>query len=255
MIFNESLLFVHMPKTAGMSLTQRLLDVLPRPVWYSLPWDASRGVERGIGWAGVKKLGQVLARPLRRLSPNLHGRLFPRTRWDHGEGITYLDGFRHEPLAYAGRVTASYGRPLDAFKKIVSVSRNPYDLEVSRYAFFRRPDAVAPEAEKRLAQQSSFEEFVRGSAWFGVPDGKPDSYFVVDGEMPKNLDIVRFENLDEDLARVLGDLGIDAGASLPWQNRTRHAQYSEYMTPGAEEAVYERFRVLFEAGLYARERA
>ncbi len=37
MICNETLIFVHVPKTGGMSITEALLKCLPRPVYYFLP--------------------------------------------------------------------------------------------------------------------------------------------------------------------------------------------------------------------------
>ncbi len=45
MIWNDKVLFIHTPKTAGMSLTQLLADSLPRPVYITEPVEAVTVIE------------------------------------------------------------------------------------------------------------------------------------------------------------------------------------------------------------------
>lgn len=48
MICNESLIFVHVPKTGGMSITEVLLKYLPRPVYYFLPSAEVGRIPKGV---------------------------------------------------------------------------------------------------------------------------------------------------------------------------------------------------------------
>src|SRR5262245_20901599 len=99
MLFNDDLLFVHVPKTGGMAITKYLIEVLPRPVWY----------------------------------------LYPNFRADlEQKGINQVRGIRHENLAESREVLRGHGRDLAGFKCILAVLRNPYALEVSRFAYLRK---------------------------------------------------------------------------------------------------------------------
>ena len=52
--------------------------------------------------------------------------------------ITIAEGSRHERLTEAAASLARFGRRLEDFDTIISIMRNPYDMEVSRYHFLRR---------------------------------------------------------------------------------------------------------------------
>lgn len=47
----------------------------------------------------------------------------------------------------------------------------------------------------------------------------------------------RFENLEEDFARIMDRLGLDV--ALPKINSSRHDDYRRYFTPEAAETAYE----------------
>jgi len=239
MIFTRDLLFVHVPKTGGLSATGYLLDVLPRPVWLSHPiWDASL--------------------PAR--------------------GVVQIDGRRHETLAEAAAITARRGLPVERFAAILATIRNPYDLEVSRWAYLRQGHQWERGPEQELALASPFEEFAvkneqRGGGWAtaalarfdgGAPlvgttrdrrrrPGELREFYEIDGRIPGNLRLLRFEHLAEDLAEALRELGVDTGAApFPWVNRSARGDYRAYYTPAAEAAVYRRYRWVFDRGLYPR---
>jgi hypothetical protein len=238
-LFNKDLLFVHVPKTGGLSTTRYLLDVLPRPVWLSHPiWD-----------------------------PALPER-----------GIVQIDGSRHETLAEARDLVASHGFALEAFPLILATVRNPYDLEVSRWAYLRQGHHWERGPEQDLALASSFGEFAvkneqRGGGWttgaeaahdralaagdadkdgWGIPGALRD-FFEVDGQIPANLRLLRFERLAEELAKALASIGVAADpAGFPWDNASSRDDFRSYYSAAAEAAVYRRYRWVFDQGFYPR---
>ena len=243
MLFNKDLLFVHTPKTGGLSTTGYLLDNLPRPVYLTHPiWDASL--------------------PAR--------------------GVVQIDGTRHETLAEARDIAARHGFALERFPLVLATIRNPYDLEVSRWAYLRQGHIWERGPEQDLALASSFEEFAvrneqRGGGWAtgslaaydraaaaadGDGDGNEDGggkrselkdFYMLDGRIPENLRMLRFERLADDLASALADVGVDAHpGGFPWINRSTRQDYPSYYTDRAEKAVYRRYHWVFDRGLYPR---
>jgi len=210
MIFNDDLLFIHVPKTGGMSITHLLLDVLPQPVYYTLP-----DPEQDRQLAGVVK----------------------------------LEGKRHESLSEAAEVLTRFGRQLSDFKMIVAVLRNPYDLEVSRYAYLQKGYAWDAGHNQDLALHEDFETFAKQS----VDHARTplETFFLCEGTKPPNLRILRQENLEDDLAEALLELGVSA-AALTRRNASHHDDYRRYYTEAAEAAVYDRYRWVFESGFYPR---
>jgi hypothetical protein len=235
MIFTKDLVFLHPPKTAGMSTTQYLLEVLPEPVYLSQP---------------------------------LHDDTVPPT-------VIQIPGKRHETLAEASEVVTRHGFDLRQFPLILATIRNPYDLEVSRWAFLRQRHPWERGPEQELACTSTFEEFAvrneqRGGSWAtdalahlgqntvtGNPGGRPypnelKDFFTIDEQIPSNLRIIRFETLVTDLREALRSIGVEGQADFPWVNRSQREPYPVYYTPRAEEAVYQRYRWAFDTGFYPR---
>ena len=237
MIFIKDLLFIHVPKTGGMSTSSFLLDVLQGPVYYSHPFR-----------------DEVITNP----------------------GVVELTGRRHESLEEARDIVASYGLDVSRFRLILATIRNPYDLEVSRYAYLRAGHPWERGGDLPLALSSSFETFAvksrhRGGHWWtdaeyaagaltAVGNGRRrgryrndlEGFYTLDGCFPKNLRIIRFEHLVEDLAAALGTIGVEVDGRFPWNNRSSHDHYLSYYTRRAEEAVYRRYRWAFDQGFYPR---
>jgi len=99
MVFSNDVLFLHIRKTGGTSVTEYLLHVLPPPVYYMAP------------------------------APKSH---------IHRAGVTYLPGTNHGNLKEAAVVVREYGFELERFPVIMATVRNPYDLAVSMYAYRRQ---------------------------------------------------------------------------------------------------------------------
>jgi hypothetical protein len=210
MIFNRNLLFVHVPKAGGMTITSHLLEVLPRPIYYSVPEGHSRVT---------------------------------------GPGVIHIPGYRHENLAEARVVVARHGFDILRFPTILAAIRNPYALEVSRYAYLQKGHPWDAGHNQRLAMEECFERFAVGS----VDHARPiQTYFELDGQIPPNLRVLRCERLAEDLRDTLRQVGIESRDAPPRENESSHGAYEGYYTRVAEEAVYRRYRWVFERGFYSR---
>ena len=225
MIFNDDILFLHVPKTGGLSATRYLLDTLPKPL--------------------------VITHPIH--VPGLEER-----------GIAQLDGARHESMAEARETLRALGRDIPEFKMVLVGMRNPYDQEVSRYAYLRQGHHWESGPEQDLALASDFETFAVGNCQAGGRWNRHDfeadttcpneiqDYYTLDGVIPDNLRVIRFEHLAEDLLSALASIGIVGAPELPWDNRSDHRPYATYYSPSAEAAVYDRYRWVFDQGFYGR---
>jgi len=241
MLFDDKLLFIHAPKTAGTSVTSFLIANSPNRVTLTEP---SAGPDPAVAMPAFART--MLA--LRRL------------RWCVGmlmrNSVTLVEGSRHENLRQASEVLAKLGRKLEDFRAIVSIVRNPYDLEVSRYHFFRRGyhgvKGVAHEYAEELALAGDFEAFARKAPYHGRLPAQIEDWYEIDGNMPNNLRIVRFENLEKDLHEVVAQL-YPVRTRLPKLNASEHAPYKSYLTADSEDAIYNKYRWLFDRNFYRRE--
>jgi hypothetical protein len=170
--------------------------------------------------------------------------------------ITIAEGSRHERLTEAGASLARFGRRLEDFDTIISIMRNPYDMEVSRYHFLRRGylgvAGIARGRAQKLALAGDFTRFACTASYHGRMPARIEDWYEVAGAMPQNLHIVRFENLEEDIERIFSRL-YPLRSGLPKLNASAHAPYQSYMNAEAESGIYRKFRWLFDRGFYKRE--
>src|SRR5215217_63459 len=99
MVFSEDVLFLHVPKTGGVSVAHYLLRSLHPPIHYVIP-----------GHLGLAD------RP----------------------GYIHIPDTPHRNLERAREFLRERGIALADFKAIIAVIRNPYDLAVSNYAYQRQ---------------------------------------------------------------------------------------------------------------------
>jgi hypothetical protein len=170
--------------------------------------------------------------------------------------VTIAEGRRHERLSDAARSLGRFGRRIEDFDTIVSIMRNPYDMEVSRYHFLRRGylgvAGLARERAQRIALDGDFTRFACTAPYHGRMPARIEDWYQVDDTMPQNLRIVRFETLEEDLRRILGRL-YPIRSGLSKLNASTHAPYRSYMNAEAENGIYRKFRWLFDRQFYKRE--
>lgn len=213
MVFNDNVLFIHVPKTAGMSLTQALPKSLP----------------------GIVNI----------TSPNGDNKL-------HGK-VRHLKGKRHGYLVDAQSFLISRKRALEQFSLILAVTRNPYEMELSRYNYLRLGHSWDKGKAQKLALAGNFEEFAVNAPLFGWNPSKIEYYYTIGGAKPVNMKIVRFENLSSDLDIALCDY-IENPLSIPHENKTKKTDYKDQLNKKIEVAIYNKYKWVFDSGMYSRAR-
>jgi hypothetical protein len=241
MLFTDRLLFLHVPKTGGTSVTSFLIRNLPGPITLTEPAEP------------LPALGEFSLPARMTLQFRQWRRQLGFVRHPH---VRRIAGARHETLQQASDALNDFRRELADFEAIVVVIRNPYDLEVSRFHFFRRGHlgikGMAHEYAEELAQSGDFGAFANRAAYHGQLPGRIEDWFEIGGRMPPNLRILRFETLQADLSRAIAPF-CTVISPLPRLNASAHAPYKNYLTPDIEEAIYRKYRWPFDRGFYSRE--
>jgi len=213
MIFCRKLLFIHVPKTGGMSATEYLLRTLPRPIYYTHP-DCEEAYE--------------------------------------ADGVHHIPGLRHESINEARPLLRKYGVEISQIPLILAGIRNPYSLEVSRYAYLRMGHTWDNGVNQELALTADFTTFARESCDHTGGRTKLQDYFLLDEVLPPNVEVVHSENLAAEMVAALRKVSIQALPDFPWVNRSSHEDFLAYYTTEAEEAVYRRYQWIFDQGFYER---
>jgi hypothetical protein len=208
MIYNDELLFIHVPKTGGMSLTHVLVRELKGQVYLTVP----RGHE-------------------------------PRV----AEEII-VEGTRHETLSKAAAYFDKEKRDLSQFKAIIAVARNPYDMEVSRFHYLRKGNSFDRGAAQELAMAGDFNTFAVQSSWWFKDFSE---YYTLNGRIPDNMVILRFESLAADFAAACPKF-LKRTTELPLVNSSDRGAFEAYLTSEAEQAIFNKYRWLFDNGFYER---
>ena len=214
MVFNDELLFLHVPKTAGMAVSEALTRCLRAPVCYAVQ-------------AGHE--GDLAAR----------------------KGVRVMTGRRHQNLATADAWFEAKELPqrVATFRRVLVMVRNPYAMEVSRYHYLRKGHPWDHGRAQDLAVAGDFAAFVAESRWwFDFRD-----YYSVDGYVPDNLLIVRQEALGTGIVLGCEDCFAEPFHAEAVNNSREH-DYRDYLTPALEPLVYRKYQWVFDKGFYARER-
>lgn len=219
MIYNKDVLFLHYPKTAGMMLTRELLLKLKGRVHYALPKDHASPYEKLFSLTGK---------------------------------VIIADGARHESLRGAKIFLSKHNtdRSLESFKQIFFIIRNPYDFTVSRYHYLKENLHLHHGPISKIIKSGSFEDYV-----LDAPNLYPiEHYFFLEGKsIPSNLKSYKFENLKEELQIGLRPFlwrPLNFGRKV---NVSYHDSYPTYInTAEMEQAIYQKFKFLFDNGFYKR---
>jgi hypothetical protein len=232
-------LFVHIYKTAGISVTTALM-----------PFAASRrqlAVERTLNRVGLTYLNPIVIR--RGSSP---GDWVSNGLNNVFERMTFLDAHPqpvHDAHRTASEIAAEIGE--DEFRSYFSFAfvRNPWAWQVSLYRFAQetvvdmrpflaRARGLGPEL-RIYSKLSSFDEYIRWRCaedvhlqreWIFAPDGEQLVTFVG-----------RYERLAADFADVCTRIGIDAELPRLNESPTKPRPYQEYYTPETIELVRRAF--------------
>lgn len=213
MLWCDDYCFVHYPKTAGKTLTRFFVQAWPHPI------------------AGYISKGQV---------NELADCELEKTGIKVGRG--------HENLQQSQQIIAEAGGDLLAMKGIFCCIRNPYDLMVSNYHFMRQKfEANRERANFVIAHENDFVNFCEK-----VGVSTPENWMALGGVQPDNLQIIRFEQMNDDLNMYAEKFGFDM-PKLGHLNASKRAHYSEYVCARAETAIAEKFSYWFDQGYYTRE--
>lgn len=235
MILTRDILFIHIPKTAGVSCTDFLCEYLRQPIAYF-------SIHANFGKTEYRS-----------------ARVFP--------------GINHETLeeVYSARakIIDLTGIDVNHVEKVLTVVRHPYDLEMSIYNFFRNAHRNSLQhlrdspnlAERIELAKGSFKEFVAGSGNFRQ-DNTPshqrrlyriEDYFLVDGHVPPKVQILKFEDIAETLPTAVEPYcSADFSGEFPHLNRS-HSKRERPIVEMDDEVkalIYEKHRWLFDHGYY-----
>lgn len=226
MIFNNDLIYIHIGKTGGISCSRYLLENLQRPVF-----NCHRTADSEAN--GLDKTEGVV--PL----TNTH------RHWSLEQSLKYIKNFN--------------GKDLQDFSTVVAVVRNPVTLEFSFYNHMQKSHVRQQrgEAAQILFDLSDgpFSEFVRHSGYH-TPGLSQDDYLRVDGNIPNNVHLVKFEKIEPEFVDAVTPY-LRPGASKKFYriNTTDYGKtrmkFSDCFDDNAREAIYEKHQYMFDSGLYS----
>jgi hypothetical protein len=217
MVFNHEVLFLHLGKTGGTSVSWLLCNTLQPPVFNVV----QKGVLKAIKPQGYEFL---------------------------------LEGDRHTNLNDAKIILENYGMELANFKLILVMVRNPVDLEFSFYRHSRkqkvinRSDASGEHRrKKRVADaRGSFEDFALTENTHYK--GRLEDFFTTENKIPENLKIVRMEEMHEVLPDLLRPFQKHY-QPLPHLNKSDEV-VSNKLSQKALHNFYRKYQWIYDHGFY-----
>lgn len=220
MLFTQDILFIHVPKMAGMSITRFLLNNLRGDIHLYLPRRAFDHAMRTVEFDDVR------------------------------DRLELIEGTRHEDLHHAREKLAQRGIELSSFKLIVAPIRNPYDLEISHFEHLRSRHAKQAirlnPAQRDCLDRRDFAQFVEIFPFFKRAPDEIRRFWTLNGTRPDNLRMIRFENLAEELLDAVAPYSL-VRKDLAHVNRSsRKAPVEGYLTPSIEAAIYRKYNYLFD---------
>ena len=220
---NHRIAFAHYPKTAGSSLQKWFMDTCP---------DAELLVPDN------PHLPVSLS--LKRLRPPALQRRLGR--------------FTHSSLTLFSPAMSDRYRPLHSSLRIVGVIREPFEMLVSLFEFWKREPAVADSADPFIGctQHHTFRDFL-AAAVIGGRMPSYDQFFDVGGPLWKSTTLLDFESLQPALQAFCDDNGLGHARPLPSLNRSagrRDIQrYVDEARPLMAD-VRKHFRWYYEEGIH-----
>jgi hypothetical protein len=215
-IFSKNVLFIHVQKNGGTSVSKYLMQVLPRPVFYLRPEPYA---------------------------------------WLNDDRAVHIPGHPHISMNRAKSLLQSNGFSLKNIPIVLAVMRNPYDRAVSLYSFYRRTELEKNSSSvKRLAWKLDFREFILEATSNPAYDFMSGFYacFHLGKVKPRNLRIIKYEHLEDEVKSVMAELNIRSNIQFPWLNQSQRGEYESYYDAQTEEAVYFKNRWVFDEGFYTR---
>jgi hypothetical protein len=221
MIFNRDVLFIHQGKTGGMSCAAYLLNNLPGPVY-----NCHRRAEHD----DIKTPGQHI--------------------------IPCSDIQRHCLLRAAEKHTWRLAEmTLSDFKVILVVIRHPYTIEYSLFQHLQKPlvrQRWLRNNRNPDVAAHGFAHFVRHGGYH-IDGITQTDYFTVKGEVPGNVQLVRFEQLSSAFPDAVRPY-LDAAErfTFPHMNQSPagHSKQLRELTDEVKKEIYAKHRHIFDSGYY-----
>ena len=219
----HKLAFAHYPKTAGTSLQRWFIDTCP---------DAELLVPDNPHYPVSQSLS--LLRP----------RSIPRR----------LGRFTHHSLKLWSPTLADRYSPLHTSLRVVGVIRDPFEMLVSLFEFWKREPTVANSTDPFIGctQHHTFRDFL-AAAVIGGRILTYDQFFDVGGPLWHNTTLLDFESLQPALQAFCDDNGLGHARPLPSLNRSAGGRD---LQPYVDEAgplmadVRSHFRWYYEEGVH-----
>ena len=216
MVFNKDTLFIHLGKTGGISVANYLCQVLRPPVV---------SVVRHNEFDLLKQIGHEIMVP-----------------WK-----------RHANLVEAKAYLKTKNINIEDFKIIIIVIRDPVELDFSYYRHLRTPRYIKKlsqkpiHAEKLAAAQKDYSFFAAKP--FTHYQGDLKDYFEIDGVIPPNMRIIRFENLSEEIPELVEPYSVK-GMRFPHRNKSAENFERPALSVVAIESIKEKYRWIYDKGFY-----
>jgi len=103
--------------------------------------------------------------------------------------------------------------------------RNPWDRAVSFYHYHVRQGNTFFGHD---FSEVTFEDWVKKQNLVGATDDRQTDYITYKGKLVPNVNIYKFEEIDDSWLHIQKALGVNA--ELPHLNKSKHKHYSEYYT-------------------------
>ncbi|MBX2880558.1 MAG: sulfotransferase family 2 domain-containing protein [Granulosicoccus sp.] len=222
MVFNDDLIFIHIGKTGGISCSQYLLKNLRTTVYncHENAVEATRLLNR----------------------PGVVARQDTSRHWNLAQSLDYIQKFN--------------GKSLDDFSRVIAIIRHPVTLEYSFYQHMKKTEVQkkrgAASAQIFRYANEGFLNFVR-HAGYHTPGMRQDDFVRIDGEIPPQVELIKFENLNTTLPELVAPYcRTDADRVVGHNNRTSYqASVEEELDDEILELIYHKHQYMFDSGLYS----
>ena len=160
---------------------------------------------------------------------------------------------RHANLVEAAAYLKDKNLLIEDFKLIMVVIRDPVELDFSYYKHLRTPRYIKKlsqkpiNAEKLEAAQKDYPYFARKP--FTHFRGELKDFFEMDGRIPGNMKIVRFENLAEEITDLVKPYTI-ADVGFPHRNKSPENFARPALPVEAIQSIYNKYQWIYEKGFY-----
>lgn len=212
MVYNNEVLFIHLGKTGGMSVTNYLCNVLKPPVIHVITEEVP---------SDAKQAGHEI-----------------HHAWK-----------RHANLVEASSYFEKIGMQLSDFKLIFLVVRNPLDLDYSYYKHLRTKrysKTLFVNDKNRLlheASNSDYETFALHD--FTHYQGNLKDFFEIKGSVPKNMKIVKFEEIAEIIPELIKPYAIK---QIPFPHKNKSDSIKKLkpeLSLAAFNSIFKKYNYLF----------